>query len=202
MFKNLCVIILFYSSLISMQSFVQAQDKSAKPTVPSQKDKKKPKVKKLIIEGTMTIKRMDVIIKRLDKNVKSLRKGVWNFTIEKLPVIIVTDIKNNRMRILVPVRKANELSVEQLKRIMQANFDTTLDSRYAIAKNILWATYIHSLSTLHERQFISGIGQTVNTARTFGTTYSSGALVFQGGDSRGIIQRQLIEKLLKKGLPI
>ena len=46
------------------------------------------------------------------------------------------------------------------------------------------------------------IGQTVNTALTYGTTYTSGAAVFGGGDSKAIIRRQLIDKLIKKGLKI
>lgn len=66
----------------------------------------------------------------------------------------------------------------------------------------MWATFIHPLSTLHDRQFISAIGQTVNLALTFGTTFSSGAMSFGGGDSRGIIRKKLIEQLQKKGLQI
>ncbi len=31
---------------------------------------------------------------------------------------------------------------------MQANFDTALDARYAIAKGALWSTFIHPLSDL------------------------------------------------------
>ena len=61
---------------------------------------------------------------------------------------------------------------------------------------------IHPLAALHDRQFISAIGQTVNLSLTFGKTFSSGAMSFGGGDSRDIIRKQLIEKLQKKGLPI
>jgi len=153
-------------------------------------------------EGTMTIKSMGSIIKLLDKDAKSPRDGVWQFRIEKTWVIIITDTKANRMRIMVPVRAAEGLSAEELKRISQANFDTALDSRYAIAQKLLWSVYIHPLSELYQRQFIKGIGQTVNLALTYGKTYNSGLLSFGGGDSRGIIRRQLIDRLLKKGVPI
>ncbi len=153
-------------------------------------------------EGTMTIKSMGRIIKLLDKDAKSPRDGVWQFRVEKTWVIIITDIKANRMRIMVPVRAAEGLSAQELKRITQANFDTALDSRYAIAQKLLWSVFIHPLSELYQRQFIKGIGQTVNLALTYGKTYNSGLLSFGGGDSRGIIRRQLIDKLLKKGVPI
>jgi len=153
-------------------------------------------------EGTMTIKSMDKIIKLLDKDAKSPRPGVWQFRVEKTWIIIITDTKANRMRIMVPVRAAAGMTLGELKRITQANFDTALDSRYAIAQKLLWSVYIHPLSELYKRQFIKGIGQTVNLALTYGKTYNSGLLSFGGGDSGAIIRRQLIDKLLKKGVPI
>ena len=153
-------------------------------------------------EGSMTLARMETIIRRLDEKAKNPRPGSWQFTISERPVIIVTDERNNRMRIISPVSKAEGMPPELLQRLMQANFDTALDARYAIARGVIWATFIHPLRALHDRQFISAIGQTVNLALTFGTTFSSGEMSFGGGDSRDIIRKQLIEKLLKKGLPI
>ena len=153
-------------------------------------------------EGTMTLERMGEIIARLDPEAETLRKGVWRFTIEQAPVFIVTDETNNRMRILVPVRSATDMTPEEVTRVMQANFDSALDARYAIAKDVLWSAFIHPLRTLHDKQFIAGIGQTVNLAATYGTTYTSGLLTYGGGDSNEIIRRDLIDKLLKKGTPI
>ncbi len=153
-------------------------------------------------EGTMTTARMEEIIRRLDKDVKVPRPGMWQFTISERPVIIVTDVLNNRMRILSPVSQTEGIPEGLLKRLMQANFDTALDARYAIARGVIWATFIHPLKALHDRQFISAIGQTVNLVLTFGTTFSSGAMSFGGGDSRDIIRKKLIEQLMKKGLPI
>lgn len=153
-------------------------------------------------EGTMTLDRMGEIITRLDPQVQSPRKGIWQFTIEDKPVFVVTDETNNRMRILVPVRSAADMTPEEVTRVMQANFDSALDSRYAIAKDVLWSAFIHPLRTLHDKQFITGIGQTVNLAVTYGTTYTSGLLTYGGGDSNELIQRELIDKLLKKGTPI
>ncbi|MEM7524503.1 MAG: hypothetical protein AAF360_12240, partial [Pseudomonadota bacterium] len=85
-----------------------------------------------------------------------------------------------------------------LLRLMQANFDTALDARYAVAQGRLWSVYIHPLSALGKDEFISGLGQTVNLARTYGSLYTGGALTFGGGDSNDI-HRALIDDLLKKG---
>ena len=159
-------------------------------------------VPKPVPEGQMTLERLDKIVKRLDAEAKNVQGYIWQFKIEKVPVVIVTDEKNDRMRILVAIRSAEDLTPEELNRVMQANFDSALDSRYAIAKDILWSAFVHPLRALHDRQFIEAIGQTVNLAATYGTTFSSGLLMFGGGDSQDIIRRKLIDDLLKKGTEI
>ena len=151
-------------------------------------------------EGSMSLETMHIILERLDEDLQN-QNGNWQLTIADIPVVIVTDAANNRMRILVAIRKADTLTPEDLTRIMQANFDSALDARYAIAKDLLWSTFIHPLSTLHDRQLIEAIGQTVNLARTYGSSYASGLLLFGGGDSGAIQQRELIDELLKQGQP-
>jgi len=59
----------------------------------------------------------------------------------------------------------------------------------------LWGTYIHPLVPLVETQFLSGLAQAITVAATFGTSYSSGAIVFGGGDSQSIREEELFEKL-------
>ena len=103
------------------------------------------------------------------------------------------------MRIMIPVNDAAALDPEELMRLMQANFDSALDARYAIANGTLWSTFLHRLSTLTEVDFLSGIGQTINTADSFGTSYSSGEFVFGGGDSGELQRRKLIDELQRRG---
>ena len=160
-----------------------------------------PETPPTVREGTMTLERMGKIVRRLDANAERKRNG-WRFTIEEVPVVIVTDPKHDRMRILVGIRQATELKPEELLRLMQANFDSALDARYAVANGVLWSAFVHPLQELHDRQFISAIGQTVNLALTYGSSYTSGALVFGGGDSNTIRRRELIDRLLKQGQPI
>ena len=82
-----------------------------------------------------------------------------------------------------------------------ADLISILDARYCIAKSIVWSTYLHPLSPLTDEQFLLGLGQVINLANTYGSTFSSGALIFGGGDS-GDQQRQLIQNLMEKGLEI
>lgn len=149
------------------------------------------------VEPPMTYERLGKIIFALDPDAQPAGPG-FEFTISGVPVIVVTDRNNDRVRAMVPIRPASDLSTEDMRRVMQANFDTTLDARYAIANDILWAAFIHPLSPLEKDQFISGLAQTINIVRTYGTLYSAGVAEFGGGDSNDL-QRALIEELLKKG---
>lgn len=144
----------------------------------------------------MTLPRLADILTAIDEDATVEPRGI-TLTIASIPVTVVVDPLANRMRVLVPISSAAGLSDGDLMRLMQANFDTALDARYAIANGRLWSTFIHPLAELQTDQLISGLSQTVMLARTYGDTYSSGALSFGGGDSRGLIEelRDLGEEL-------
>jgi hypothetical protein len=128
--------------------------------------------------------------------------GKWRLVLNDREVIITTNESANRMRIFTPVVGADELTEAILLRVMQANFDSALDARYAIAKGALWSTFIHPLRALDDEEFLQGLGQVYNLANTFGSSYSSGLLLFEGGDSSGIQEKELIDDLVEKGLAI
>ena len=146
----------------------------------------------------MTVERLGALVHAIDADAVTVEERMWRFTVAELPVTVIADPVNDRMRVIVPIADADKLGREILIRMMQANFDTALDARYSVARGVLWSAFIHPLGDLSDDAFLSGVGQTVNLARTFGTTFFSGGLTFGGGDSRGLLERQLIEELLKK----
>ena len=141
------------------------------------------------------------LIKRLDNKAEG-QPGFWTLTINGKVLRVITDEKANRMRIISPIVKSDEIKKETLYRLMQANFDTALDARYAIAKGIVWSSYLHPLKPLSDKEFITAVGQVVNLVETYGSSFSSGLLFFGGGDSKGLQRRKLIDELLKKGLVV
>lgn len=149
-------------------------------------------------DAGMDNKRLGELIKRIDKSAQG-KPGFWRFIVEGREVSVITSEKANRMRIIVPIAPATKLSKEKLTRMMQANFDSALDARYSIAKDIIWGAFIHPLRELKDEEFLSGVGQAVNLALTYGENYSSGALIFGGGDSQNLQSRELIDRLLEKG---
>lgn len=148
-------------------------------------------------EGPMTLERLAGIVTAIDAEVVA-NGPTLRFHLDGIPVMVVADAGADRMRAMVPIASAEGLEAEDLLRLMQANFDTALDARYAVANGRLWGVFIHPLAALERDQLLSALVQTVNVARTYGQTYSGGAQVFGGGDSNGIYQ-ELFEELQKKG---
>jgi len=136
----------------------------------------------------MTPAHMEQIVRQLDENPK-IDGNQINFEIRERPLIIVYDQNADRMRIISPIVPIEDVPEEIYKRLLQANFDSALDCRYAIANDLIWSAFLHPLSSLTEDDLISGILQTLSAAETFGSSYSSGGLIFAGGDTE-IIDNQ------------
>ena len=140
---------------------------------------------------------IDASLKKIDKDIKR-DTNIWQFTLSKHQVFVITDPIAERMRIMVPIGDAKALDQALLTRLMQANFDSALDARYAVAQDVLWGVFIHPLTSLDEKGFVSGLAQAIAVADNFGTSFSSGAVVFGGGDSTRLQAQELLELLKKK----
>ena len=171
-------------ALVALAPIAMAQDSEAPGTLPA-------------TEPPMTMVRMAEIIRAIDPEAQAVGNSI-QFTIDDIPLVVVADPAANRMRAMVPIRSADGLAADELIRLMQANFDTALDARYAVAQGRLWGVFIHPLSSLEKDQLLSAFIQTINVARTYGQTYSGGALSFGGGDSNGIY-RELLKELQDLG---
>ena len=104
--------------------------------------------------------------------------GNWQFLVDSIPMFCLTDEFHNRMRIVSPVKAVKDLSVEEMKKCMEANFHTALDVKYAISEEIVWVAFIHPLKELTHDQAMDAIIQVYNATLTFGTLYSSTDLIF------------------------
>ena len=179
--KRLKSVILIWL-LMAMPAFSQDGDSSPQQPQP---------------EGAgMSVLLLDTLIRRIDENAVQPSKNQWQFTLKKRALVVVIDEGADRLRVMTPILESKLLDQALLLRLLQANFDSALDARYAIAQDLVWGTFIHPLRELTPRFFLSGVGQVINVAESFGKTYSSGVFVFGGGDS-GRLQRELLEKLQK-----
>ena len=144
----------------------------------------------------MTPERMLEILLAIDENTEiSANSAVFMLGDQRL--MLVYDETADRMRIMTPIASTSVLTDKLAVRMLQANYDAVLDVRYAIANELIWSAFIHPLTPLSDEEFVSAVAQTATAAKTFGLTFSSGALVFGGGDSSGI-HRDLFEEIEKR----
>lgn len=104
--------------------------------------------------------------------------GAWELVIEHVTMACLTDTTFDRMRVIAPIVDEADLTDEQRRAVLEANFHTALDARYATSDGVLYAAFIHPLSPLTREQLRSALQQLVSLVDTFGTTYTGGTLVF------------------------
>ena len=104
--------------------------------------------------------------------------GNWQFMLQDRILICITDETHNRMRIISPIIEQKKLAYTDMLKLMEANFHTALDVKYAISDDILWSVFIHPLKELSKDQALNAINQVYTAAESYGTTYHSTNLTF------------------------
>jgi len=106
------------------------------------------------------------------------------FLFNETMLICVFDQSANRMRIITPVAKLEEIGEKELLNALVANFHSALDVKYALSDEIIWSVYTHPLKELSEPQVVDAIQQVYAAALTFGSSYSSTNMVFPGNTKK------------------
>ena len=106
--------------------------------------------------------------------------GRWQFVINDVVFVCITDTYHNRMRIISPIAETSTLDEDQKTLSLLANFHTALDVKYAISDDVLWSVFIHPLKELTTAQVEDAISQVYYANVTFGASYNSTDLVFPG----------------------
>lgn len=132
--------------------------------------------------GAMTRPHMEKLLRGIDENARGV-PGLLEFSYGGVTMTCISDIEFGRMRIVAPIVSVEELTAEQVAHILEANFHTALDARYATSQGVLYAAFIHPLAPLDEEELASAVRQVATLARTFGNEYSSGELQYGGGEA-------------------
>ncbi len=153
--------IILYSILLVVFSFHLAAEETAKK------------------HQDMTVEIMQKIIEDMSEEFTA-ENNVFSFVVESTQLYCVWDVKADRMRLVSPIAKSKDVPAQFMEMALQANYHSVLDPRYAIGDGVLYAAFIHPLSPLTEEELRSAILQVAIAANTFGSTFTSGALVFPG----------------------
>lgn len=129
------------------------------------------------VAPVMTVGTLQGILKEMVENLIG-DNGQWRFTFGGVEMALLTSVPHDRMRIVAPIRPEAELTDQHRKRMLEANFHSALDARYAMSNGLVYAAYIHPLSPLRREEIQSALRQVAELVKTFGMTYSSGELSF------------------------
>lgn len=105
--------------------------------------------------------------------------GGWQVTVDRRPLLIVTDESANRLRVFTFVAEINQISTEELEVLLRANFTDALDAKYAIYEGLVVSVFTHPMRELTKLQLLDAIRQVNNLAENFGTSYSSTEVRFE-----------------------
>ena len=127
----------------------------------------------------MTNGKMGAIFEKMADSIQG-KNGQWQFKVNDVFFVCVTDSTHNRMRIMSPIAEESRLDETLLRASLIANFHTALDVKYALSEEVLWSVFIHPLKELTDNQVEEAVKQVYGASVTFGTTFSSTNLVFPG----------------------
>jgi len=143
---------------------------------------------------TTAISKLEKFVKKVGKNIEGMGDH-WTFEFEDITILVIASKEFDRMRIISPIISLEDISSRIFLKLLEANFDKTLDARYAIWKNQVWSAFIHPLAELTEKEFFSGLHQVVGLKKNFGLSFSSSSLQFGNETEEGG------EKKIKKSAP-
>ncbi|EDM79427.1 hypothetical protein PPSIR1_34912 [Plesiocystis pacifica SIR-1] len=102
----------------------------------------------------------------------------WQFVHGGIPMACLFDREHDRMRFVAPITELENLDEATKDAVLEANFHSALDARYGSSNGLLFAAFVHPLSSLDLDLAHSALSQVASLVHTFGTYYSSGHLEF------------------------
>ncbi|NJK36941.1 MAG: hypothetical protein HC835_06200 [Oscillatoriales cyanobacterium RM2_1_1] len=80
----------------------------------------------------------------------------WQVENENFRLLVLLSEDESWVRMLIPIAPVQQAQ-DLLGQLLEANFDRTLEIRYAIHQEIIWGVFQHSLISLVSTDFISAI---------------------------------------------
>ncbi|MHC5004301.1 MAG: hypothetical protein ACYTJ0_14395 [Planctomycetota bacterium] len=136
----------------------------------------------MIADAGMNNTRLAGLLRRRYPHVEGA-DGLWRVALEgsepELELYVLTDVEEDRIRIMIPVAQADRTDNDLLWVLLLANYDLALDAKYAVQDGVVWCLFLHRLSWLTEAELQNALDHVVTLARNTGSTFSSIDLVEQ-----------------------
>lgn len=110
--------------------------------------------------------------------------NAWQVDTPQLRLLVLLSEDQSWLRILIPIASAQDAQ-PFFEQLLEANFDDTQETRYAINQNVLWGVFQHNRESLDPKDFSAAVARLV-TLRQQGLSNSFDQLA--EGNIRQIIQ--------------
>ena len=90
------------------------------------------------------------------QNIQHDAEEAWQIKNSQIHLLVILSEDRSWLRLLSPIAAASE-AMTLLPQILEDNFDTTQEVRYALNQNVLWGVYHHRLESLTTEDFESAI---------------------------------------------
>lgn len=85
---------------------------------------------------------------------------VWHVQTDQLRLLVLLSDDLYWLRVLIPVTTAQDAE-PFLEQLLEANFDETQETRYAIHQGVLWAVFHHARESLDQNDFTAAIARVI-----------------------------------------
>jgi Tir chaperone protein (CesT) family len=94
-------------------------------------------------------------------DVQAIAPNSWQIETPNFRLLILLSEDESWLRALIPITTAQEAQ-PFLEQLLEANFTTTLETRYALHQNVLWAVFQHNCETLTPEDFSDAVKRLVS----------------------------------------
>jgi hypothetical protein len=126
-------------------------------------------------DGPMTQGRMELLFADQVEAIMG-PPGAIQTRIDGINVYLISDPENDRMRLVTPISMVETVDPRVNEILLRANFYSTLDARYAVSDGVIYATFLHPISSLSPELLSSALAQVLSLTKTFGSSFSGGEL--------------------------
>lgn len=90
--------------------------------------------------------------------IQTTQPGTWQVETPQLRLLVLLSENQSWLRILIPIAPALEAQ-PFFEQLLEANFDDTQETRYALNQNVLWGVFQHNCETLDAEDFSEAVAR-------------------------------------------
>lgn len=101
------------------------------------------------------------LVELFGSDVQAASPKSWQVETPNFRLLVLLSDDQSWLRILIPITSTQEAE-PFLVQLLEANFDTSLETRYALYQSFLWGVFQHSLASLVVEDFTVAIARLVS----------------------------------------